>query len=46
MLLQLEKSCQISSVDIGNEHSAFVELLVGRETAKSDDDFQVFKENY
>ena len=32
-LLKLEKSTQLHSVDIGNEGSAFVEVLVGRSTA-------------
>ena len=32
-VLQLEKSTQIQSVDIGNDGSAFVEVLVGRSTA-------------
>ena len=31
--MQLEKSTQIHSVDIGNDGSAFVEVLVGRSTA-------------
>ena len=32
-VVQLEKSTQIQSVDIGNDGSAFVEVLVGRSTA-------------
>ena len=32
-VMQLEKSTQIQSVDIGNDGSAFVEVLVGRSTA-------------
>lgn len=31
--IQLEKSTQIQSLDIGNDGSAFVEVLVGRSTA-------------
>lgn len=30
IILQLEKLCQIQSITIGNENSAFVELLVGK----------------
>ncbi|GAB6024267.1 X-ray repair complementing defective repair in Chinese hamster cells 1 [Chamberlinius hualienensis] len=32
VILQLEKSSRISSIDIGNEGSAFVEVLVGKMT--------------
>ncbi|KAL5017335.1 hypothetical protein ScPMuIL_006924 [Solemya velum] len=40
-VIQLEKSSQIHSIDIGNEGSAFVEVLVGRESASTDKDYQV-----
>ncbi|BFZ00118.1 hypothetical protein BsWGS_03157 [Bradybaena similaris] len=40
-VLQLSKSSQIHSIDIGNEGSAFVEVLVGKATAASDQDFEV-----
>lgn len=39
IILQLEKACLISSIDIGNEHSAYVEVLVKRSGAP--DDFKV-----
>ncbi len=35
--LQLEKASEIQQLDIGNEGSAFIEVLVAREN----DDFQV-----
>lgn len=38
--LQFEKAIQIHSIDIGNESSAFVEVLVGR-SSDSVNDFQV-----
>ncbi|CAL1529946.1 unnamed protein product [Lymnaea stagnalis] len=40
-ILQFSHSCQIHSLDIGNEGSAFVEVLVGKATATSDEDFEV-----
>ncbi|KAK3590492.1 hypothetical protein CHS0354_015481 [Potamilus streckersoni] len=40
VILQLEKFSQISFIHIGNEGSAFVEVLVGRSTA-TEKDFQV-----
>ncbi|KAL3856427.1 hypothetical protein ACJMK2_011189 [Sinanodonta woodiana] len=40
VILQLEKSSQISFIHIGNEGSAFVEVLVGKSTA-TEKDFQV-----
>ncbi|XP_059156974.1 DNA repair protein XRCC1-like [Physella acuta] len=40
-VIQLCKSTKIHSIDIGNEGSAFVEVLVGQATAASDRDFQV-----
>ena len=41
VVLQLEKASQIQSIDVGNEGSAFVEILVGRETATTDQDYKV-----
>ncbi|CAG2216939.1 XRCC1 [Mytilus edulis] len=41
VVLQLEKSSQINSIDVGNEGSAFVEILVGKETATADHDYKV-----
>lgn len=41
VVLQFEKASQIQSIDIGNEGSAFVEVLVGRETATTDHDYKV-----
>ncbi|XP_063448553.1 DNA repair protein XRCC1-like isoform X1 [Mytilus trossulus] len=41
VVLQLEKSSQINSIDVGNEGSAFVEILVGKETATTDHDYKV-----
>ncbi|XP_052801501.1 DNA repair protein XRCC1-like isoform X2 [Mya arenaria] len=41
VVIQLEKASQIHSMDIGNEGSAFVEVLVGRSSATSDQDYQV-----
>ncbi|XP_046383136.1 DNA repair protein XRCC1 isoform X2 [Ischnura elegans] len=37
IILQLEKAEKISSIDIGNESSAFVEVLVGRSSQPSED---------
>ena len=39
----IPKNCssEISSVDIGNEGSAFVEVLVGKAAAAADTDFEV-----
>ncbi|XP_033126063.1 DNA repair protein XRCC1-like isoform X1 [Anneissia japonica] len=39
VILQFEKSSTINSLDIGNEGSAFVEVLVGK--SSSDEDYQV-----
>lgn len=36
ILFQFEKASQIHSVDIGNEGSAFVEVLVGKSTSSLD----------
>ncbi|GAB1601859.1 DNA repair protein XRCC1-like isoform X1 [Argonauta hians] len=41
VILQLEKASRIHSIDIGNEGSAFIEVLVGRSTSSSSEDFQV-----
>jgi len=41
VVLQLSKSSKINSIDIGNEGSAFVEILVGKATAAADQDFEV-----
>lgn len=30
VILQLEKTTEITGIDIGNEHSAFIEVLVGK----------------
>ncbi|XP_056331651.1 DNA repair protein XRCC1 isoform X2 [Danio aesculapii] len=41
VILQLEKEEQIHSIDIGNEGSAFIEVLVGHSTSVKDQDFEV-----
>ncbi|KAM9299637.1 DNA repair protein XRCC1 [Gastrophryne carolinensis] len=41
VILQFEKEEQIHSVDIGNEGSAFVELLVGHSTSVSEQEYEV-----
>ncbi|XP_071842897.1 DNA repair protein XRCC1-like [Apostichopus japonicus] len=41
VILQLEKSTAIHSIDIGNESSAFVEVLVGHSTSDKPEDYQV-----
>ncbi|XP_039626531.1 DNA repair protein XRCC1 isoform X1 [Polypterus senegalus] len=41
VILQFEKSEQIHSIDIGNEGSAFVEVLVGNSTCVKDQDYEV-----
>ncbi|XP_060076028.1 DNA repair protein XRCC1-like [Ylistrum balloti] len=41
VVLQFEKASLINSIDIGNEGSAFVEVLVGKSSAKEDKDYQV-----
>jgi len=40
VLIQFEKASEISQIDIGNEASAFVEVLVGKSSAK-EEDYQV-----
>jgi len=37
---KFEKASEISQIDIGNEGSAFVEVLVGKSSAK-EEDYQV-----
>ncbi|XP_066575573.1 DNA repair protein XRCC1 isoform X2 [Amia ocellicauda] len=41
VILQFEKSEQIHSIDIGNEGSAFVEVLVGNSSSVKDQDYEV-----
>ncbi|XP_041427601.1 DNA repair protein XRCC1 [Xenopus laevis] len=41
VILQFEKEEQIHSIDIGNEGSAFVEVLVGRSTSISEQEYEV-----
>jgi DNA-repair protein XRCC1 len=41
VILQLEKATIIDGMDIGNDGSAFVEVLVGRSGSTSDDGYQV-----
>ncbi|XP_056399137.1 DNA repair protein XRCC1 [Hyla sarda] len=41
VILQLEKEEQIHSIDIGNEGSAFVEVLVGHSTSVSEQEYEV-----
>lgn len=41
ILFQFEKVTEIHSIDIGNEGSAFVEVLVGKSTATSEQDYEV-----
>nr|XP_022341040.1 DNA repair protein XRCC1-like [Crassostrea virginica] len=41
VVLQFEKVTEIHSIDIGNEGSAFVEVLVGKSTATSEQDYEV-----
>lgn len=41
VILELEKATQIHSIDIGNNGSALVEVLVGRSSWSSDEQFQV-----
>nr|CAD7433913.1 unnamed protein product [Timema monikensis] len=40
VVLQLDRAVVINSIDIGNEHSAFIEVLVGR-SSSPDEPFQV-----
>ncbi|XP_015192058.2 DNA repair protein XRCC1 [Lepisosteus oculatus] len=41
VILQFEKAEQIHSIDIGNEGSAFIEVLVGNSTSVKDQDYEV-----
>lgn len=41
LVLQLEKAEQIHSIDIGNEGSTFIEVLVGKDDAQVKIDFEV-----
>ncbi|XP_072035262.1 DNA repair protein XRCC1-like isoform X1 [Amphiura filiformis] len=41
VILQFEKASLIHSIDVGNEGSAFIEILVGLSSAGSADDYQV-----
>ncbi|XP_057669634.1 DNA repair protein XRCC1 [Diorhabda carinulata] len=43
VVLQLEKASQITAIDIGNEHSAYVEVHVSR--SSNNDDFKVLLAN-
>lgn len=42
VVLQLEKEAVLTSLDIGNENSAFIEVLVGR-SSSPEVDFEVHK---
>uniref|UniRef100_A0A096M0M7 DNA repair protein XRCC1 n=1 Tax=Poecilia formosa TaxID=48698 RepID=A0A096M0M7_POEFO len=42
VILQFEKEEQVHSIDIGNEGSAFIEVLVGNSSAVKDQDYEVF----
>ncbi|KAL0984788.1 hypothetical protein UPYG_G00146890 [Umbra pygmaea] len=41
VIIQFEKEEHVHSIDIGNEGSAFIEVLVGHSTSVKDQDFQV-----
>lgn len=41
VILQLEKEEQVHSIDVGNEGSAFIEVLVGNSSAVRDQDYEV-----
>ncbi len=43
LLSQFEKEDQIHSIDIGNEGSAFIEVLVGNSSAVRDQDYEVWQ---
>lgn len=40
IVLNLDKAVSLNGIDIGNEHSAFIEVLVGKAGANADCDFQ------
>ncbi|KAG9328983.1 hypothetical protein JZ751_008521 [Albula glossodonta] len=41
VIIQFEKEEQVHSIDIGNEGSAFIEVLVGHSTSVKDQDYEV-----
>ncbi|KAM6910777.1 DNA repair protein XRCC1 [Xenentodon cancila] len=41
VILQFEKEEQVHSIDIGNEGSAFIEVLVGNSSASKEQDYEV-----
>lgn len=41
---KFEKEEQVHSIDIGNEGSAFIEVLVGNSSAVRDQDYEVFSQ--
>ncbi|XP_010866141.2 DNA repair protein XRCC1 [Esox lucius] len=41
VIIQFEKEEQVHSIDMGNEGSAFIEVLVGHSTSMKDQDFEV-----
>lgn len=41
MILELNKPVQIVGIDIGNEYSAYVSVMVGRKGSAQDQDFKV-----
>ncbi|KAJ0066607.1 hypothetical protein NL108_015645, partial [Boleophthalmus pectinirostris] len=41
VIIQFEKEEQVHSIDIGNEGSAFIEVLVGNSSASRDQDYEV-----
>jgi DNA-repair protein XRCC1 len=45
VVLQLEKEAVLTSIDVGNENSAFIEVLVGR-SSTSDLGFKVLQAHY
>jgi DNA-repair protein XRCC1 len=45
VILQLEREAVLTSIDVGNENSAFVEVLVGR-SSTPDVGFQVLQVHY
>jgi hypothetical protein len=45
VVLQLEKEVVLTSIDVGNENSAFIEVLVGR-SSTPDSDFEVMEVHY
>jgi DNA-repair protein XRCC1 len=45
VVLQLEREVVLTSIDVGNENSAFIEVLVGR-SSTPDSDFEVLEVHY